>query len=474
MFKNDKPDIALILILLTVLIVHVPVVLNDFHTDDFMVLKILDDGFDWTALLSMENPANFRPLTNIILFLRYVILNKHQILWYLLNIGLHLIAVGLLFRLTRFITNRSTAIITSLFFGIYFQHFEAILWLYGIVRLLAAIFVLMALLYHFKYKDSFNRASLYKSYLFFAMALFCVEDVIVLSLFFGFDAFISGRHSKNSLISYGIGFFAVAAIYLIIRTIALNSINPTTESFNIGIHIIKNLYAYTGWLIMPQLDHPYIMPFIGKYFPSLIHCIRFSNLFIFLAAIVIILFIIKKGTIIEKLFLVFVILMVGIASVLDSKVASKLLYIPSIGVAIITGSLFVRLYNWLGTKKSKYLIAIAVIYFICHSIAINITIYQYRRTEEKTNYLIDKLQQLDIDWDRYDYLLFDNVPGRIRLGFPLRYRFGFSKRLIDRSDEVEKKQDLELEKSNLEKAGISFILIDFGSGEPVIKEKFCK
>ncbi|MCP4582526.1 MAG: hypothetical protein GY839_13035 [candidate division Zixibacteria bacterium] len=472
MLKNNKIDIALILILLTVSIVHIPVILNDFHTDDYMVLEILDDGFDRSAFLSMENPVNFRPLTNIVIFLRYVIFDKNQSLWYLLNICLHLLVVGLLYRFARSIADKVTAIAASLFFGLYFQHFEAILWLYGIVRLLAAGFVLMALINHYKYKVSFNKISLYKSYLFFGLALFCVEDAIVLSLFFSLDAFISGRQTKKKLISYGIGFFAIAALYLIIRIIALDSINPTTECFYIGAHIIKNIYAYIGWLLVPQLDHPYIIPFVGKYLPSLINYIWLVNLSVFLAALAIAWVVIKKGSNKEKLFLVFIAVMLGIAAALDSKVSSKLVYIPSIGLAIIAGSLFIRLLKWLEPKKTKYLIAIAIVYLFCHSAAINFTIIKYRHTQEQTNYLIDKLEQLDIDWDRYDYLLFDNIPGRIRIGFPLGYRFGFTKRLIDISEEVEKKLDIEIEKSKLENAGISYIFIDFSSGDPVIEKKF--
>ena len=184
MIKKNQIDSSLLWILLIVFLIHIPVVFNDFHTDDFPVLMMLDKGFDLQTFLSMENPHNFRPVINLVLYLRHVILDKSTVLWYLLNICLHLVVISLLFYSVKSVTNKTTAILASLFFGIYFQHFEAVLWLYGIVRLMAAVFILLTLIYQSKAINDFSRSAALKSYLFFMLGLFCVEDIVVLTLFF--------------------------------------------------------------------------------------------------------------------------------------------------------------------------------------------------------------------------------------------------------------------------------------------------
>lgn len=139
--KNIHMDYKLIGAIQIIFAIHLPLILNDFHTDDFMVLEIVRKGISSDGLTWMENPANFRPLTNLVIYMRYWFFDNIAGLYYLLNIFLHLLATALLYKLAKRLYDENTAILAALFFGVYFQHFEAVLWLYGIVRLLAGICV---------------------------------------------------------------------------------------------------------------------------------------------------------------------------------------------------------------------------------------------------------------------------------------------------------------------------------------------
>jgi hypothetical protein len=68
--------------------------------------------------------------------------------------------------------------------------------------------------------------------------------------------------------------------------------------------------------------------------------------------------------------------------------------------------------------------------------------------------------------------LFDNIPGRVKIGFALRYRFGFAKKLIDVTGDNESGPDLQAAKARLKTDNISYISIDFSTGEPIVKERF--
>lgn len=468
-FEDNK---SLFFILLAVFIVHAPLILNDFHTDDFHVLAIMDKGFDFQAFKSMENPANFRPLSNLVIFIRYIFFDKLPALWYLLNIALHLFAVSLLFLFLKDTVNRTTALWGSLFFGIYFQHFEAVLWLYGIVRLTATIFLLLTLIYHRRSIDNFNKGDIYKNYIFFTLGLFCAEEFIVVALFFAVDAFIAGRQSKYSLRIYGAGFVIISVIYLAVRMIALNTTDFATDYFFIGGHILKNIYLYAGWMILPQLDHPHLLLFVQKSFPGLTPLIPIFNMIIFALALLFSLLIIRYGRKTERLALFLIVITLIPATLLNFKVSTKLVYIPSIGFGILAGSFFSRLLERSRLNKLNYLIWVVIVYLVIQAVAINLTIKNYRDTQEKVAFFINELKRLDINWDEYEYFLLDNLPGRTRMGPALKYRFGYAKNFLEVNEQPDRLLNLEEEKRKLVSARKGFIIIDFKSGVPIVNEEY--
>lgn len=84
--------------------------------------------------------------------------------------------------------------------------------------------------------------------------------------------------------------------------------------------------------------------------------------------------------------------------------------------------------------------------------------------------MLDEIDRLDIDWNQYEYMLFDNVPGRARLGNAFKYRHGITIRLIDRYEQAVNQPDITAEKQKLKAANKSYILIDFAGGHPAMVE----
>lgn len=457
-------------VFLIILVIHLPLVLNDFHTDDFMVLEIVRSGISSAGLKWMENPANFRPLVNLVLYIRYWVFGDRAGLWYLLNIILHLIATGLLYKVTERLSDKSTAVLAALFFGVYFQHFEAVLWLYGIVRLLAGIFVLLTLYHYHESMVKFKRRNILSSYLFFGLGLFCVEDVVCLTIFLLIGICLFEEPEFRRRLRYGIGLAGITALYLVVRSLFDIGGGSAGAYFGFGKHVIGNVIAYPGWLLFPSLDHPYIVPLMESYLPWILPYLKPASLSVSAIAFAIMIYILIKGDITQRRILVFTLISLIPAIFFNRKISTKLSYIPSMGVAILAATILKSLLGKAGKVVRKSIYIILVVYFTGQAAATILTINYYRATQATAKSMLDSLDRLQIDWTRYEYMLFANVPGRVRLGSAFHYRHGYAPRLIEDSEQAEDRPDIEAEKKRLKDAGISFIEVDFSKNQPMIVE----
>ena len=469
MISKNRFDPALALIFIPIIATHIMTLFNDFHTDDWQILALLHDGFGWRDFLSMENLSNFRPFTNIVIFIRSFLFDSIPAFWYLLNIALHLLVTALLYYFTAKHFNRNVAIFAALFFGIYFQHYEGILWTYGIVRLLAAINLLCTLMFYFNYRQNGNKRDLILSCLFYFLAVFTVEEMVIFSglLFLGLIYHNKNQIGKNLL--EGSLYPLIAILYVLIRAVAIEP-DPSTEYYFAGLHAFKNYYYYCAWFLLPDLNHPYFKPFVGRFVPLLGNYAELVNLLSFMIFTAGLALIFIKGKIKERVVIIFLLVSLILPSVLDAKVSPKLVYPPSIAFAIILGLVFNRAYQALQNRGKKVIVAILTAYLLVHALAINATIYFYHITQQQVRRVADNIASLPIDWDNYDYLILDNVSGRARPGHLLKYRIGFNVRLYLRNEYTEDLAIIEDELNRLRSSGENYIYIDYNNGAPRILE----
>ncbi len=326
-------------------------------------------------------------------------------------------------------------------------------------------------LYHFNEAiEGFKRENISASYLCFGLGLLCVEDVVCLSIFLFAGIWLYGIREKKRLALYGIGFIGITVLYLSIRMIFGNSDGSAASYFGFGKHVLTNIVAYPGWLLLPSMDHPYIAPFIRAHFPEIIPYLKSFDLFISAVAFLLIVYLFIRGDKIQKKILVFTLIALIPAIFFNRKISTKLSYIPSIGVAILAASMIKPAVYKAGKIARKSIYAILIIYFMGQAAATIPTINYYRITQATVTNLLNQLDSLHIDWTRYEYMLFDHVPGRARLGSAFHYRHGFAPRLIEKCEHAEDPPDFKIEKNRLRGDGFSFIEIDFSKGYPVIVE----
>jgi hypothetical protein len=181
-------------------------------------------------------------------------------------------------------------------------------------------------------------------------------------------------------------------------------------------------------------------------------------------------YVLTKGSKMQKQALLLIVISLIPAILYQRKISTKLVYIPSIGVAILAASIMSRALSHVNQVGRKIIWGCLIIYFTFQSGAVILTINYYIVTQKTVSTLLNELDRLNIDWDRYQYMLFDNVPGRARLGNAFKYRHKKAPILFDSYAEADNPIDIANEKQRLKAAHLSYILIDFASGHPVVED----
>jgi tetratricopeptide (TPR) repeat protein len=180
----------------------------------------------------------YRPLTALWLCANYALFGLRPAWWHLAAVALHVLITYLTFVVTyELVSDRGTAFIASLLFGIHPAHVENVTWLSAVNDLLMSALLLASFLAFLHYRKSDGKSRLVLSLVLFAAALLTKETAVVfpvLILVFAwlFTAETGGawRRAANS-IGASVAFFCVLAVYLIARSFAMmGSVGASTTS----------------------------------------------------------------------------------------------------------------------------------------------------------------------------------------------------------------------------------------------------
>ena len=473
---NFKPKFSLLkknefIIGLLALIVYVSCLLNDFHTDDWIVLSILRDGFSFHDFLSMENAGRFRPLTNVLLYIRYLVFGDNAHLYYLLNIVLHAAVSISFYRLLKRIgMPEKAALLSAIFFAVYFQHYEGVIWLYGTIRLFAALFYIASLWQLYDYLRTGGRKALVLFAIFSGLGLFVVEDFVVAPVIFaGFVLLFADKGDmRGKLISVALVGLSGLVIYFILRSILIDRPGITENYYYLGWHIFRTLFDYLGWMIIPSPSHPYFAKLSSSLGP--IYYI-WKAVFIAAAACFIpaSVWIYIKTPRQIRFFLLFIFITLLPIIPLNYKVTSRNIYLPSIGLSAVGGYLIYRLL-WNRALKviSKVVIAALVtLYFAVNIAAIDIATAEYRETQNLVKGIINDMADSGLDFRSIHLVLLDHLPGRTIVGPAMIYRLHYKGSVIASNDPINGPIDIHHAADSLYNEGVPFYLFDYRDGKMV-------
>ncbi len=441
---------------------------NDFHTDDWIVLNLMRDGFSLSDFLSMENPGRFRPLINIVIYLRYLVFGDNPVGYYSLNILLHsLVSVFFYKLLIKTEIPKPAALFSGIFFAAYFQHYEAVIWLYGIIRELAALAYISGLWYLYDYLKSGDRTSFGKFAAIGFLGLFIVEDFVIAPLVFAaFTALFAGRGEiirriKPVALVGTIGLI----VYFTLRTVLISRPGVVETYYYPGFHMIRVLFEYLGWFIIPSPAHPYFQKIANSVGVFYYFWRWFSYLVIFSFVPIVIWAFIRSSKQVKFFILIIFITLLPIIP-LNYKVSSRNIYLPSLGLAVLIGYMFSEMIR--KSKSRPWLRIVAYSLFVGYMgisvAAIDITSLEYKSTQNLVRGIVDDIGASGLDLNSRRYTLLDHMPGRAIAGPAMMYRLGFRRPLIVSNDPIKGPLDIKFKADSLYNEGIPFFLFDYRSG----------
>ncbi len=206
------------------------IVINRSIGDSAMVWRsFVNDSWWFRNPLKLPQSAYYRPLQDVWLWLNYQLFGFAPAGWHLMMIAVHLIAVWLVFRIARELTDsRWTPIIAATLFGVLPVHAQAVVWPTAIPLPMSAVFMLAGFLCFIR-SERDTHVSKILAPLFYAMALLSHESAAAFPLIVMAYVVLLQRDEKLATVRERIvqaviataPFFIELAVYLVIRFLVL-------------------------------------------------------------------------------------------------------------------------------------------------------------------------------------------------------------------------------------------------------------
>lgn len=331
-----------------VFIFYQPILGGYFISDDYSFLSWLLDNASF--LLRGEHlwewffasgTVFLRPVLQWLFLLNYWAWDTNATGYYLTNIGLHTLNAFLIYLLTFQITHqRSSALMASLLFALHPIHAESVCWIADIVDLLATFFVLLSVVYFVLFRQKSRRLYYVIALISFALAALTKESTLTLpAIFLAYDFLFIRRAFDWNILKFQLPIWGMLPGYMVLRFLLFGKFGGYADQG----------FLKFGWGLFGQY---YSLAF-SKPFLADIDSLSFATLIMVLVLLVV-LFRHSKALWFGLVWMLVLLIPAGSAN----YVASRLAYIPSVGLAVMQGAILVSLL----TRRAKgwYGLAIGV------------------------------------------------------------------------------------------------------------------
>lgn len=322
------------------------------------VLKTFSTYFD----------GHYHPLTLLSLSIDYYFGGTDAFQYHLTNIILHLINSLLVFWFVFLLLKRKNiALFVSLLFGINTMGVESVAWISERKNLLYTLFYLAALISYLKYLDKKKILSLFYVLIFFLLSVFSKAQAVTLPIaLLAIDFLFKRNLLSKKVILEKVPFLTISFLFGIIANLAQHSfwtkMGESTYSFFERVIFSSQAFSqYIFKLLVPvklSAFYPYPVE-VGQSIP-------FLNYIFILFVIVVIVFLImtiKRSRITAFGILFFIINIFFVLKLFNVPfgnyyMADRYSYLPSLGLFLILGSIFIRITE----KKLIYKIPLYIIF----------------------------------------------------------------------------------------------------------------
>ncbi|MCF8374297.1 MAG: tetratricopeptide repeat protein [Bacteroidales bacterium] len=335
-------------ILMATAMVYLPALAHGFSNwddPDYVLSNRLIRGFTIENLVAIFNgpfKGMYQPLSILSLQIDYFAAGLNPVHHHLTNILLHILNTFLLFSiLSKIFQKKEIVMIATLLFAIHPVQVESVAWVTERKNVLFALFYLLSLLQYLKYSESGKSKFLIWSLLGFALSLLAKPQGVMLAPVLLLVDYVMNRqiNIKKQVIEKA-GFFALAlAAGLLVFYFSEGETSETTTVQQ----IIFGGFAFSKYLI--QLIIPVGFSAIYPY-PESLEIIHYIGFAFFLSTLVLGLWMFKKDRTVAFaywFFMLNIVLLLQFVPVSYFLMADRYNYIPSIGIFILLGWLFVFL-----------------------------------------------------------------------------------------------------------------------------------
>jgi hypothetical protein len=397
--SNLKHKTAVFILIAFTFIVYANSLLNSFVWDDYVV--IVDNNFikSWknipllfskkylwqstimeeVGLSAIESSGelSYRPVVTFINFVDYFFWRLNPFGYHLTNLILHIFNIILLYFLINLIArNKKTALLTSLLFAVHPVNTERVACIAFRADLLVLLFFISSFILFIKLSNysGLKRVFIYiSSVILYLLALFSKEMAITLPLVLVlYDYFIRQEKTREIIAKFKSrysGYIVATIFYLLVFFFIIGNTRDFLTPYP-GGNFLTNIFTmskvvttYIRWLFVPVGIHPTLgYPFIIH---SLFRLDVLAAISLIIASITVAFTIRNKYPLHSFAIFWFFVTLLPVTNIfpIGNIMASRYLYIPSVGFCILIASSVIKLRATKNFKEIRKDITIVVLAF---------------------------------------------------------------------------------------------------------------
>ncbi len=375
-FFNLKKILPFLIVAAAAILTHINTLDGEFILDDYdnivhqERIKTLSGSLDFFKNVDIVDKSRlpedamwrnpyYRPLFMASFAIDYMLYGMNPAGYHLSNIFLHMLASVLVLLVAKKITGDiNIAFLSGIIFAVHPAHSEAVTWIGARCHIMAAIFMLLALYFYLASASKNFRAYLFLSALSSAFALLSLEMPVTMTLIILSCGLLITRDSFKS--GHLIPFLLVLAFYFIARKLVMGASITEVKTLSYAERLLTAPYLFASYI------KEFFLPFGLKVSYNITPIKAFSDPRFILSAIfsiAAVLFMFHVSRTNRAIAFASLWFFLNISTVLNViqevqpfYMSARYLYIPSIGLSLISGIALFKL-----TKFHRYAPAIAIV-----------------------------------------------------------------------------------------------------------------
>lgn len=362
-----NPKIVFVILFFAIFLPYSNIFPNEFVYDDSSYFMAWDGikNIDIPAYFAGDQPINFphvyRPIRSIMQGMVYTFTRSDTFGYHIFSILVHFINTLLIFFIAKKLTNKTTALATSIIFAVLPIHVMSVTFMTAVFNTAGVIYILLSFYFYILFREKKSKMYYYLSLAIGIMAFFSYEAALILPLIFIiYEICFQNMHPKNIITSmkYIVWYFFGGLIFLLIRRYILQSIytKPFLDPIEFTARMLTMAKALMEYIHLTIINYPL----------SVYHQINLSKsldfrVFLSLLVLIFLLYLSyilwKKG---KKIY-TFIILWFFIGLLpysniiqISSFVDEQYLYIASFSWALFLGNIFTVFLEKSKKKSYKY------------------------------------------------------------------------------------------------------------------------